>query len=288
MTNRQTIWAQTLLILAIVAAILLASGLSELNFLPGGVLGLPQAGQGGDGALSQWLDRNLGDLSSLVSGIMVILMPVSILLLIVSPEARKLFKQYMLMLSPLFIFALFFLSRRGGAAPEAGEDAAPVSVADSVEIALPPTILNDPPEWLVYLSSFLVVFATLLAGLYIYNRFLRPSTLDQLAQEAQDALDELQAGGDLSNTIKRCYFDMSRVLRNQRGIRRKQEMTAREFEQKLKSSGLPFTHIQQLTRLFESVRYGAKTPDETQENLAVECLQAIVHAAEKPLPVELA
>jgi hypothetical protein len=51
---------------------------------------------------------------------------------------------------------------------------------------------------------------------------------------------------------------------------------------------LPFTHIQQLTRLFESVRYGAKTPDETQENLAVECLQAIVHAAEKPLPVELA
>jgi hypothetical protein len=46
----------------------------------------------------------------------------------------------------------------------------------------------------------------------------------------------------------------------------------------LEEAGLPGKHVQQLTRLFEQVRYGAKVSDEQKERQAIACLTAIVEA----------
>jgi hypothetical protein len=76
----------------------------------------------------------------------------------------------------------------------------------------------------------------------------------------------------------RCYFEMNRILGQQRGLSRSVTMTPREFEQELRGAGLPEADVEQLTRLFESVRYGARIPDKQQERQAVACLTAIAES----------
>ena len=51
-----------------------------------------------------------------------------------------------------------------------------------------------------------------------------------------------------------------------------------ELLRELKAAGLPDTHVQRLTRLFEGVRYGARVANEREERQAVACLTAIVEA----------
>ncbi len=138
-----------------------------------------------------------------------------------------------------------------------------------------------PPAWLVLVTSLILalLLALALAGMvwWIWLRRRRAvHPLAQLAQEAQDALEALQAGGDLKDVVMRCYFEMNRVLREQRGITRPEAMTPREFERQLEQAGLPGEHVRQLTRLFENVRYGAKVPGEREERQAMTCLTAIV------------
>jgi hypothetical protein len=124
-----------------------------------------------------------------------------------------------------------------------------------------------------------VLLAALLLGaiwlIWRRTRMQKPP-LRQLADEAQAALAELQAGGDLTDTVLRCYREMSRVLSEQRGIARPHDVTPREFERQLAAAGLRDEHIQQLTRLFERVRYGPRRADIHQEGAAVVCLEAIV------------
>ena len=101
------------------------------------------------------------------------------------------------------------------------------------------------------------------------------SPLERLAVEAQQALADLQSGGDLKNTVLRCYREMSRILSEERGITRPRDMTPREFEQRLAAVGLRDEHLRRLTRLFERVRYGARQAGEHEEREAVACLGAI-------------
>jgi 2-iminoacetate synthase ThiH len=52
-------------------------------------------------------------------------------------------------------------------------------------------------------------------------------------------------------------------------------MTPHEFAQRLEKAGLPAHPVQQLTRLFERVRYGAFNPGKKDVDEAVACLNAI-------------
>jgi hypothetical protein len=143
-------------------------------------------------------------------------------------------------------------------------------------------IISHPPWWLVYMVS-LGLSAMILGGfLFLWRRLRRRfgDPLELVAQEAKKTLEELQAGADPKERVIRCYFEMSRVLNEQRGVKRKLAMTTREFEKYLEAVGLQDVHVRRLTRLFEMVRYGAKNLDERENREAVACLKAIVRACE--------
>jgi hypothetical protein len=102
--------------------------------------------------------------------------------------------------------------------------------------------------------------------------------LDDLAKEAQNAIEALKLGDDLRITVIHCYREMTRIVKQHKGIERETTMTVREFEDYLVRSGLPKEAIQTLSRLFEQVRYGGALADAHQEELALSCLTDIVNA----------
>jgi hypothetical protein len=138
-----------------------------------------------------------------------------------------------------------------------------------------------PPEWLVILLSLtatiLLTFLGWRVWLWSRARFMPPpEPLPQrLAQTAQDALRALQGGGGLHNTILRCYQQMSDLVAERRGVQRQAFMTPREFVQWMEQAGIPREPVQRLTRLFELVRYGAKSLGAPEEAEAVACLTAL-------------
>jgi type II secretory pathway pseudopilin PulG len=137
-----------------------------------------------------------------------------------------------------------------------------------------------PPAWLT-LAVLLIISVSLVAaagGLIWFvrrRRTSRQSAWQELEQEAQQALEALQQGGDFNLTIMRCYQEMSRVVRAERGLAREAAMTPREFEDYLAGQGLPRAPINTLTRLFEQVRYGSIPAAAHDEALAVSCLTEI-------------
>lgn len=140
----------------------------------------------------------------------------------------------------------------------------------------PPALpASDTPSWLG--MTVLVAMIALLSGVLIW-RYLRdrkcPSAT--ITQKAESALRDLRAGADLKDTVLRCYAEMSQILEQERGIKRQQAMTPREFGRYLEEAGWRDEHIEQLTHLFENVRYGGKTPDEREEREAEACLTSIV------------
>jgi len=148
----------------------------------------------------------------------------------------------------------------------------------------PEPINPNIPDWFAFVFG-LVLFLVVMALVWrLWQRRKRPGqeALELLYDEALSAKKALQAGESFRNVILRCYYEMGQVVDHQRGVRRKEDMTPREFERKLVEIGLPAEPVAQLTRLFEAVRYGSKQPGEQAERQAIECLDAIVRASGRP------
>jgi hypothetical protein len=149
-----------------------------------------------------------------------------------------------------------------------------------------PGFVSQPPEWVVIIVS-LVLAAVIVALIWLMLRRRRTAQpvdqARQVAAEAEEALAELQAGGDLRDTVMRCYSEMSEVLSRTSGLARRGSMTPREFEQFLIGAGVRDAHIQRLTRLFEAVRYGGRTTGERERREAIDCLTAIVRDHGQPV-----
>jgi preprotein translocase subunit SecG len=287
MMRHKKLWTLLLLGLAVAAIIVLASGLSGLELLPGHPFsfggGLPS--MSGGSSFSQ--SPPIADfLRILMAFFILVLFPLSIIYLIISSEARKrLLRDAIAILS--FIVLLYFISRalhQFGLQPQGNLPQAPAP-PPATDLPAPADFVSHPPQWFVFTAS-LILIGLLLALLWFLwqraGRRGRVAPLQALAQEAEEALADLRAGGNLKDTIMRCYAEMSRVLRERRGIRRKKAMTPREFEQHLQAAGLSDEHVQRLTRLFEAVRYGGKKTGEREEREAQACLEAIVVAYEGP------
>ncbi|MCL4530695.1 MAG: DUF4129 domain-containing protein [Chloroflexi bacterium] len=144
----------------------------------------------------------------------------------------------------------------------------------------------QPPAvapWMIYLISFGVLLALLVlawAG-YRYWARSRPrqsSRLNDFAAIARSSLDDLASGRDWEDVIIQSYARMSEVVSEKRGLRRAEAMTPREFAERLQFAGLPTDAVGRLTRLFESVRYGARQSEQADINEAVACLNSILQA----------
>jgi hypothetical protein len=141
----------------------------------------------------------------------------------------------------------------------------------------------EPPEWSIWMVSVILALFLVAIVVFIYLRFFhrQEGTFRVIAEEAQQAIDEIQAGGDVRQIIIKCYFDMMEVVKKTRGIVRDQAMTPEEFKFLLEKMGFPAGPLQRLTRLFEDVRYGTHAPRPQEDQLAVMCLQEIVAACQK-------
>jgi len=269
--------------MGIVAMVLLSASLSGLTLLPGAPYFLGgRLWLGVDESERSLPSETLVTVIRIFIVILLLLLPVSIVYLIISPTARRQLLRNLAIFVPILLLLWLIRTRLGALHSESGAQPGAVSLAPEM-FSLPPTaeFVAAPPQWLIWLTSFglAALLVLVLAGIVWRVRFYRhrpPSPLMQLAQQAQEALDALQAGDNLRDTVMRCYFEMNRVLREQRGITRPEPTTPREFEKQLEQAGLPGEHVRQLTRLFEDVRYGAKVSGEREERQAIACLTAIV------------
>jgi hypothetical protein len=286
MTNQKRVRGLLSLGIAVVAIVILSAGLSEVELLPGQPFSVESESEdetGGFGPLPS--GQGLITLLRALIFFTLLLLPVAVVYAIISPEFRKRVLRRLLSLLVFAVLAYWVAQRL----PELFnmEEEATFSggqpLTEAPLTAPPVQFVADPPAWLVLATSLALALlvSAILVGVvwFLRHRAERPvGSLEQLAHEAEEALELLRAGGDIKDTVMRCYAEMSRTLDRERGIVRLGSMTPREFEGRLAGMGLPGEPVRQLTRLFEQVRYGAKVADEREEELALICLTDIVEA----------
>jgi hypothetical protein len=144
-------------------------------------------------------------------------------------------------------------------------------------IDLPVAPLGAPPQLLIQFVIVGIVLGCGLIAIMMMKRWLAPTRIeDELLQDAEEAVKALQDGMDLENAIIRCYLQMTRSIQKERGLERNYSMTVQEFEHWLVGIGFPTIPLQQLTSLFEKVRYGKQQINNFDEQIAIQSLNEII------------
>lgn len=270
-----------LLIVGIGFLVLIVSNLSEIEFQAAQPFFLSREEQSLPVEQLSFMAWNLVGIWQVVGLIILwVILPISFLYFVVSPEMRKVVIRRAVTLG-VSAYALFILLRQcSQIVPEdlfnvdqLAENA--LEAGESIEVNFSPQTTDA-----LAVAANLIFVALMAILVYRIARWwiMRSKTLDHIAAQASDALDDLRAGIDLEDRILQCYVEMNQLLVQRRGIRRRQEMTAREFETELEGIGLPLEHVKTLTRLFEKARYGSDSLGETERMQAENCLLAIVDA----------
>ena len=147
----------------------------------------------------------------------------------------------------------------------------------------PPAEAFEPhtPGWLitligVFLALVLASIIAVVVGIVLQFRSGSGYSFSRaMSEQAQAAIDALEAAMDFKDAITRCYAQMSQVLQEERGLVRNDDMTPREFAQLLTQKDFPAEAVQALTRLFEQVRYGHLPPENNGVRTAIASLNAI-------------
>jgi hypothetical protein len=279
------------------ALVLLTAGLSSLELQPARTLPV--------GAILQALRTMRGSVTGfgqlpfdpfrLLASFLWVALIFSAIMFIISPEVRReVIKKVMIYLvwalliyGIVQVFQPFGPLELAGNETEFGGEQLDNTALEEIFPA-PPDFVFNPPQWLVLTATVLFVAVPLLAAWLVWSYFRSKKTvppadsLAELTRSAKTALDDLEAGRDLHNTVLRCYRDMSQALAQRRQLHRARGMTPREFEQHLAASGLRTEHIHRLTELFERVRYGKKSLGRREELDALDCLSAIVKTYGRP------
>lgn len=270
---------------ALVAMLVLASSLSSLELLPGTPLNIgSQPGQPGTSNSAAAVDQFYPVMRTIVWAA-IIFLPLIVYLLIFSPRFRKFFLRSLPLIASLVMAVFIFrqvLQKPGQIAnPIAGMNTPQANTVIETDAQL--KYIPNPSAWMVTLAGLVIaVVVTALLGWLMWYLLHRPAppvnVLEELSTGARQALDDLYAGADIKDVIIRCYHEMSRVIQEEKGIRRNLSMTPEEFEVRLVDIGLPPEPVHLLTQVFEEVRYGKRTPGEREERQAILSLNAIVDA----------
>lgn len=96
-------------------------------------------------------------------------------------------------------------------------------------------------------------------------------SVDALARAAGEAADRLEdVNVTVDNEVYRAWYEMTQLL----DVPSPETSTAGEFATAAVSIGLGREHVEELTSLFEEVRYGARDPED-REDRAIEIFRAI-------------
>ncbi len=225
--NKRKLLTMILLGTAVVAILLLAAGLAQVRFTPGEPFSLARAQQSTPPPMgvSAELSPAMRMLLRVWFILTLTLLPFSVFYLLLSPEARK------RIIPNLIVFGVFMLimSSLGKQVGQMlGENGVLGGLGDMTGLTeggasvQPVEFSSSAPSWLVIAISFVVaVIVVALGGSLIYallrNRSRRRSEealpLVRIAEEAESALTAIAAGGDLRDTVIRCYVEMSRTVR---------------------------------------------------------------------------
>jgi hypothetical protein len=285
--QKKTLWTFLLISLAVGALILLVAGLPWLELQPGHrFLMASEGGSETPPPAGRAITTDLTPALMALFWAILVAFGVAILYLLVSREARKRFLLRMLPLL-LLLAALLVGRQRPQSVPQIRPQQTAVVEAAETPAPLAPVVEFDatPPRWLLWGTSIGIALAVTLgvsglAWLLWPRNGHPPVPLQELAQQAQSAMQGLESGADLRDTILRCYFEMASTVSQARGVDRWVAMTPREFEARLLGVGLPRSAVQRLTRLFEQVRYGAQTAGAAEEQEALACLASIVEVCQ--------
>jgi hypothetical protein len=282
--------AKTLLYLAVtvVGLIVLSTSLARLDFRPGQTFPFGPLAGSDSAASAGGAGLGAGNLFSwwaiLTVSAFILLIVLWLLVFILRPEVRK----YLLSRLISYLILLSLLSGLIYSLQHPLSNLEPEEVANqsqpfqpgelpSEPKPSPPAIVVAPPGWLVASLTLLFTTLGLSAGWWLWTRRPRRqvSSREQIALQARTAMQSISSGRDLKDTVMNCYRQMTQILAEQQNLHRAKGMTPREFEQYLADSGLADAHIRRLTRLFESVRYGAGASSNADEQEAMACLNAI-------------
>ncbi len=166
---------------------------------------------------------------------------------------------------------------------------APVSTsAPDVPVVLPTPIpqetapLGPVPPILLWIVGFALLATTIAIAVWIYRSVTKKdAVIDLVVREAEKARQDLLIGIGLKDVIIRCYKAMSAALERERGIERDQYMTTLEFEERLKTAGVPEEPVRELTRLFNMARYGNWQPGSDDERKAIQCFETIARFSQE-------
>jgi hypothetical protein len=170
------------------------------------------------------------------------------------------------------------------AAPLQAEQTAPAGEPAAVAVGVP--VEPDTPTGEARATSVLlqVAFGLLAlgacAGLIVAAMQLRPSKPkapplreSDIRDSVDNALRKLRLGRDAAGVVEECYRDMVRAFAASSGVD-PSPLTPREFARSLESMGLGGEPLEELTSLFELVRYGRR-PDEPLAPRALRCMMQL-------------
>lgn len=156
-----------------------------------------------------------------------------------------------------------------------GEPAAAPVTGVQVEPNTPATEARTTSVLLQVAFGLLALGAS--AGLIIAAMRLRPPKPKApppresgIRDSVDNALAKLRLGRDAAGVVEECYRDMVRAFAESSGVD-PSPLTPREFARSLESMGLGGQPLEELTSLFELVRYGRR-PDDPLAPRALRCM----------------
>ena len=275
-------WIILLAFVALIGLVVLASGLNGMKFDAPNMVKLDNFFRLRDPSLPEDTDHNPW-LRYLVIGMFIVLFFVML-----GPIRPQTSKGLLVQLVRFFVFtaiAMVVLSRFAQNNPMFSEEGQAKSGSGELGAQLPslaPPVVT--PQWEFWITVLVVVVIGVIA-IVIFNRYVdrwfQPKTnLEEIADIARLALDDLSKNKESRNVIIRSYTRMNAAVNQYRGIAREAAMTPAEFASHLEKEGLPGEAIHGLTRVFEKVRYGGQNVSAEEVKEAKQCLTNILKACE--------
>ncbi len=276
------IWIILLVLAALVGLVVLASGLNGMKFDAPNMVKLDNFFRLRDSSLPEDTDHNPW-LRYLVIGMFIVLFLV--MLGPVRPQTSKSLLMQLVRFFAFTIIAMVILSRFAQNNPMFSEEGQTESGTGELSTQLPsltPPVVT--PQWEFWITALVAVVIGVVA-IIIFNRYIdrlfQPKTnLQEIAEIARSALDDLSKNKESRNVIIRSYTRMNAAVNQYRGIAREEAMTPSEFASHLEKAGLPGDAINGLTRVFEKVRYGGQSVSAEEVKEAKQCLTSILKACE--------